>query len=72
MGSKFQEKNGKWRRYSTISDTWATNWLTKESMIAHLQQRIRDDAEQKCDEIAETFPNGYFDMNTRMIHGPQS
>ncbi len=65
---KHRKKDDKYRLWTTISDGWLTNWLTKWGMIRHLQHRVREQAERECEEIAARFPDGYWDTNMKRIN----
>ena len=57
----------KYRIWSTISDSFITEWLTKSEMINYLfWERVRDFIEEFNKE-AMTFPIGYFRLDDTRI-----
>lgn len=64
---KHRKKDNMYRFWTTISDGWLSNWLTKWQAVEFLQRRVMDRAKDDCEEIKARFPSGYSDMNYKMI-----
>lgn len=64
---KIRKKDKKFKLWSTIVDEYyfGKDWLSREEVLDFLQSRILRDAKAKCKELENSFPNGYFDKDTR-------
>ena len=58
---KIRKRDKKFRAYSTtVDEYYHEGWWTREQMTAFLKQRVMKDARNKCKDIENTFPNGYY------------
>lgn len=64
---KVRKKDNHFRFYTTISESWLSNWMPKWKAIKFLQDRVMNDAKDECEEIAVKFPHGYWDMDSKFI-----
>ena len=64
---KLRKKDNKFRIWTTVSDGWLTDWVTKEEAIKYLQFRVKRDAKWKCDEIAAEFPHSWYGTDGKFI-----
>lgn len=63
LAIQHRKKDNKYRAWSTIVDDWLTRFLTRNQMVKYLQSRVLRRANDECEEIAVSFPNGYWDRN---------
>lgn len=59
MATLLEKRKDKFRVWSTISDSWLTDWLSKEEVIRFFVMRIFTRAHNEIKELEETFPSGF-------------
>jgi hypothetical protein len=70
MKIKIRKKDGKFKLWSTNVDAWyfGKTWLSRKQAVAYLKSRVMDRAKKECEDLEDTFPNGFWDMDNRHIH----
>lgn len=58
---KHRKKDDKYRLWTTISDGWLTNWLSRDEMIEAISGEYQEEVSEKVEKLRLTFPNGWTD-----------
>lgn len=55
----YRKKDRMYRIWSTVSDTFITDWITREEAVAFLAREARAHTNRIIKDLKETFPHGY-------------
>jgi len=61
---KHRKKDDKYRLWTTISDGWITDWLTRDEMIKVVSFDYKEALKDKVRKLQLTFPNGWHDKDS--------
>lgn len=61
---KQHKRTKRWRIWSTITDSYRTDWLTEEELKADLASAYEEEYKLKVIELYWTFPHGWTDKET--------
>lgn len=58
-----RKKDNKYRQWSTVVDQWATDWLTRDEMLAYIEKGWKQDLRDRIKKERKTFPGGWGDKS---------
>jgi hypothetical protein len=63
VGWRISRKDGKFRVWSTISNDWLTDWISRKEFIKFYHDDMLIDFKKKIVEQYYKFPHGWFDQD---------
>lgn len=68
MSWLIDKKGKKYRIWSTVSDSWLTDWQSRDEIIDAIAYRWRRDLTRKIREERKNFPAGWFSSYDRRMY----
>src|SRR5437868_6334124 len=65
--TKYRKKDNKYRFWSTITDSWHSDWMSRDKAIQYLLEDGLMDLKQRMIEKYYTFPHQHMDKDTHKL-----